>query len=149
MWSSDRYCQSGVLQHSTWAQHRSGRLGPAHTTGPQQWCKLNLPAMLLGLSDGLFGFLAHTSSVWARFLKHTSNIWMTSEAGCQLNFKNSLATLQNSKCLTLYSHSVSLTLSVKTSCKWPNASLCLLFFGRQHRNYILASAVWSFVVFFQ
>lgn len=69
--------------------------------GPEWWYKLNLPWVVHGFSLCLFGFLAHSLCVWARFLKHTSNGWMTSEAGCQLNFKNSLASLSNLKCLTL------------------------------------------------
>lgn len=74
---------------------------PPYMLGPQWHCKLNLPRMVLGFSDCLFGFLAHSLSVWARFLKHTSTRRMTSEAGCQLNFKNSLASLLNFKSLTL------------------------------------------------
>lgn len=74
---------------------------PPYTLGPEWWYKLNLPWVVLGFTRCLFGFLAHSLCVWARFLKHTSNGWKTSEAGCQLNFKNSLALLKNLKCLTL------------------------------------------------
>ena len=55
--------------------------------------EVNMPRMLLRFSNCLFGFLAHSLSVWARFLKHTSNGRLTSEAVCQLNFKNTLASL--------------------------------------------------------